>query len=478
MKRILLAVSAVLCLSACGQMQSSLGAGEASSGALDIGADQYIDDTSDDISKQPDIDAAEEVSAAGSKAVVATAMTSTERTRILNTVGLKGISKWVKPTLSTSFRRVTTVAALRQAITDANAGKIKRVVLGNATYTNPGLLKITRSGVQVVSENLHGAIIKGQALFVVENANDVLLMGMYFQDIVQVPGQRLNVFYLDSAERVRITRNRTARTYYGGTLFTVDYNSHDAQFDFNQVQYHCGLVIGIKSPGTQSMYDAGIRSSKRAIVIHNEFRDIADPECEKLNVTTATENGEVIMMGLGYQDGPDQNILGTFEYNLMERALGDEEGVSVKSNGNKVRFNVMRASNRASYNVRGGHDNELNRNILEDGTKHGVGIAGSFNVVSGNDIEAVYPLLLQYAQTNYLPTLDANISNNRFRASSYLIRLRQSDPVGTAPARNLLQANTVSFTSYRSQMIDASGNTSWTRFKQLNTVSGNTGLPQ
>jgi hypothetical protein len=139
----------------------------------------------------------------------------------------------------------------------------------------------------------------------------------------------------------------------------------------------------------------------------------------------------------------------------------------------------MRGSNRASYNVRGGKDNELNRNILEGGTKHGVGIAGTGNVVTGNDIQAAYPLLLQYASDGYLPTVSSTISNNTFRARSYLVRLRQGPTVTVTanPSGNRVENNTVTFADYTAQIVDARSYMTWTRFKQLNTVGANPGVP-
>ena len=407
-------------------------------------------------------------------------MTSEERQRILATVGLLGISKWEAPILSTSSRRVTTVSQLRTALADANAGIIRRIVLAPGTYSSPGPLIIRRNGIQVMSETLHGAVISGQAIFIVDNVDDVLIMGIHFKDIVRVPDQRTNVIYCDSSERLRVTRIRSERTGFragistGGPLFTVDYGSHDAQFDFNQVSFHSGLVIGVKSPGFLS----GV-SSKRVRIVHNEFRDIADPEGEQLDVSNQTENGEVVMLGLGYPDGHDQTIHATFEYNLMERALGDEEAVSVKSNGNTVRFNVMRDSNRASYNVRGGNDNVVKRNILEGGTKHGIGIAGTANLVAGNDIESTYPLLLQYESETYAPTVNATIAHNTFAARSYLIRLRQGpEVVVTAnPTGNRLDNNTVTFADYAAPILDARSYMTWARFQQYNTVGTNQGLP-
>jgi poly(beta-D-mannuronate) lyase len=257
-------------------------------------------------------------------------MTSTEKQRILSQVGLLGIGRWVRPTLATPSRRVTTVAELKSALVDANAGKIRRIVLAAGTYTAPGTLAITRSGVQITSESLHGAIITGAVNFTAVDADDVLIMGLRFRNL-----PKAKLFYAKSSERMRVTRVRT--DYTSGMIFQVDYGSHDPRFDFNRISFHNGHGVQVKSPAS-----AALSSSKRARILHNEFRDFADLEGDKLiEPDVYTEEGEIMMLGLGYQDGPDQTISSVVEYNLMERVLGDEEALSVKSNGNVIRFNVL-----------------------------------------------------------------------------------------------------------------------------------------
>jgi hypothetical protein len=170
------------------------------------------------------------------------------------------------------------------------------------------------------------------------------------------------------AHHVRLSRNVfqiTTPTEIGSVTVAAD----DSEIDHNTFQNKNthGVFLQISGPGEHAM-------SKRVHVHHNYF----------FNHTYGGSNGgESIRLGFSFrQQGSAQAIV---EYNLLEKANGDSEAISVKSSDNIIRYNTLRNS-RGQITLRHGNRNRVDGNLMLGGSS-GIRTYGNDHMVVNNVVQ-------------------------------------------------------------------------------------------
>lgn len=185
---------------------------------------------------------------------------------------------------------------------------------------------------------------------------------------------------------------------------------------------HC-LFVGSASVSLQVKVskDPGEGLPLRNHIHHNEFRDIP----------RYSPNGqEPIQIG----QGPgSHHILGTsVERNLFLRADGDDELVSIKTSGNKVRFNVAEDS-AGGISLRGGGLNLVEGNVLLR-TKRGIVVTGHRQTVINNFVDQPREegILVAVGSKRYRAATSCVIAHNTVIRADFPLRFSLRDPVMTA----------------------------------------------
>lgn len=237
---------------------------------------------------------------------------------------------------------------------------------------------------------------------------------------------------------------------------------HEAATD-NEVD-HC-LFVASNSTSIQIRMPiddhAGLPMRNR---IHdNEFRDIK----------RYSKNGqEPIQVGQG--PGNRYVLETSVEHNLFVRANGDDELVSVKTSGNKIRYNVAMDS-AGGLSLRGGGQNLVEGNVLLR-TKRGVVVTGDGQTVINNFIDqpAQEGILVAVGSKRYRAATNAVIAHNTVIRAGTPISFVLRDPVVmAAPVDNKIVNNI--FVARRSdqEVISANRHGPLDSYLTTNRVEGN-----
>ena len=223
---------------------------------------------------------------------------------------------------------VGTLANLTTRINSANPGD--QIILSNGVYTSTSAISVTRSGtatqpILITAQTIGGAQIFGApggstSGFYLNGCDYVVIQGFYFTHT-----NDLNIgdyFRVESgSSHCRITRNT---------------------FDFDPVQYWCYIK------GDDTEVDHNIFRNKvekgEYITLDGNYPDIG----QRLwvhdnylfnNQYPGSNGGENIRLGIGqYQLISSWAVV---ENNLLEKADGDPEAISVKSSDCVIRYNTL-----------------------------------------------------------------------------------------------------------------------------------------
>ena len=143
----------------------------------------------------------------------------------------------------------------------------------------------------------------------------------------------------------------------------------DAEIDHNQFvgKRTAGVFLQITGPGPSGM-------AQRTWVHHNYFAD---------HSFAGANGGEALRLGVSSRQHASAEAV--VEDNLFERVNGDQEAISVKSSGNIIRRNTIRAS-KGTITLRHGNDNVVDSNLLIGGTT-GIRVFGNDQTVINNVVQ-------------------------------------------------------------------------------------------
>ncbi|MFF0267909.1 polysaccharide lyase 6 family protein [Kribbella sp. NPDC004536] len=258
---------------------------------------------------------------------------------------------------------VTSLAELQQAIDSATAGTT--ITVANGTYAVPSGSPITisgRHGITIVAQSRGGVVLTGEQSFVLSASSDVAISGFAFRQstTLEIP---------TDCPRIRLTRNDFQLATTAGHWVVV--RGDDAKVDRNT--FHdkstLGVYLVIDGPGTEAM-------AQRTYIFRNYFRD---------HTYGCANGGEPIRLGVSGRALSTADA--TVEYNLFERCNGDPEAISVKSSGNKIRYNTVRGS-QGGIVLRHGNNNRVEGNYLLSGD-NGIRIYGNDHLIVNNYVDTV-----------------------------------------------------------------------------------------
>lgn len=259
---------------------------------------------------------------------------------------------------------VTSIAELQNAAANAVPGD--RIELADGSYKLSAGVRLTRSGtaaapITVAAAHLGKADLTGSTGFTFGDVSYVTVEGFRFLTTggLDVPS---------GAHFVRLSRNVFQITT-GTAIGSVTVAADDSEVDHNTFQNKNthGVFLQISGPGEHGM-------SKRVHVHHNYFFN---------HTYSGANGGESIRLGFSFrQQGSAQAIV---EYNLLEKANGDSEAISVKSSDNIIRYNTLRNS-RGQITLRHGNRNRVDGNLMLGGSS-GIRTYGNDHVVVNNVVQ-------------------------------------------------------------------------------------------
>jgi len=260
---------------------------------------------------------------------------------------------------------VDSVAALQTRIERARPGDVITVKNGTYAATSPLVVKAqgsARQPIRIIAESAGGVTITGTDGFdVVSPASHIVIDGFVFTHAAGKTHIR------PGATHVRFTGNVFEMSGDGAYLTVA---GDDAEIDRNEFRNKktVGNMIDVRGEGSQV--------ARRVRIHRNYFHDFTSPG-------PGTNGAETIrfgLSGLSLSRG-----LGTIEWNLFVRCVGENEMLSIKSGSNLIQDNTLLDSPGAQLTLRHGNENIVRRNYLR-GTD-GIRIFGDRNRVDGNYLE-------------------------------------------------------------------------------------------
>ncbi|WP_394834267.1 polysaccharide lyase 6 family protein [Pendulispora rubella] len=257
---------------------------------------------------------------------------------------------------------VSSIAKLQAALDAAAPGD--RIELANGSYTLSSPIRFSRSGtatqpITVAAQNVGGAELTGSALFEFGTLSYVTISG--FRVTTSAP-----VSISSKTNHVRFSRNTVQIS--GSTKNWLTVTANDTEVDHNTFQNKSTEGVFLQISGLTDDMAKGVK------VHHNYFYN---------HTFGGTNGGESIRLGLS--DRQHVSAGATVEHNLLEKANGDSEAISVKSSDNVVRYNTLRNS-KGSIVLRHGNRNRVEGNI-ELGGSSGIRLYENDHVIVNNLIQ-------------------------------------------------------------------------------------------
>lgn len=256
---------------------------------------------------------------------------------------------------------VSSLSALQSAMDKANPGD--RILLADGSYTTTAALTIKRSGtsaapVTIAAEHTGKAEIKGSSGFSFSGGVSwVVLEGFKLR-------HKANFSVPAGAVHNRLTR---LDIQLGGDGNWLTVSADDTEIDHNVFQNRtvAGVFLQILGPS-----DA---MATHVHVHHNYFFN---------HQFKGDNGGESIRVGLSTHQKFVAKAM--IEYNLLEKADGDAEAISVKSSENTVRYNTIRDS-RGFIVLRHGDRSVVEGNMLFGNS--GIRIHGNDHKIINNYVD-------------------------------------------------------------------------------------------
>ncbi len=212
------------------------------------------------------------------------------------------------------------------------------------------------------AESRHGVTIKNEGSFIVL-ADNFIIDGFIFKDNTEHPITIRSV-------NVEISNN-IFQSSRSGLVIKAFHRSIIRDNLFTDIH-----GISIMVPQVGLAYYKDYPPIKYVHIYNNSFKDIP---------RVASNGGEAIHLGYSFSLLPadyDNAINATIENNLFERADGDTEIISVKSDGNTITNNSF-VDSQGHLSIRMGYDNIIKYNFFKN-VSGGIRISGGDNTISKN----------------------------------------------------------------------------------------------
>ncbi|MFD3532959.1 chondroitinase-B domain-containing protein [Streptomyces sp. NPDC058664] len=264
---------------------------------------------------------------------------------------------------------VTSLSALQSAIDQAVAGD--RIVVADGTYTVPpggGIDLSGRNGtagapITIVAQSRGGVVLRGERSFLLDDCSNIVISGFALRQsgTLTVPV---------TSTGIRLTRN----DFQFAEVTPVDWllvEGDDVKIDRNRFHDKTteGIYVVVDGPGEKAV-------AQRTTIFRNHFSD---------HSYAGANGGESIRLGVSSRALSVADA--TVEYNLFERCDGDPEAISVKSSGNTIRYNTIRAS-RGGIVLRHGNGSTVEGNYLLGGAE-GIRVYGNDHLIVNNHLAAL-----------------------------------------------------------------------------------------
>lgn len=262
---------------------------------------------------------------------------------------------------------VSSMAELQTAINEAKAGT--NIILNNGNYSGEILISSEKGtkeqAIIIRAKNQGKAIIESEIKI---QSDYITLVGCKFEKqgsvIIEGKGCRLSHSSFSDSQA-----KKWVRVLPGSSNIEIDHNLFENKTNNTGVEKGCQLVQVIVRNQNEQHH-----------IHHNMFKDIPPGK-----VSNGYETLQLITENNPF-DPPEGNCNSVIENNLFIRCNGEPEVISVKSNGNIIRGNTLRAC-KGSMVFRHGDNNLATQNFFfgngEPGSG-GVRLQGSNQVVVNN----------------------------------------------------------------------------------------------
>ncbi|MFF5212347.1 chondroitinase-B domain-containing protein [Streptosporangium sp. NPDC000396] len=312
---------------------------------------------------------------------------------------------------------VTSVAELRTAIDKAAPGQ--RIVVADGRYSVDGDIPIKqKTGITIAAQTVGGVTFTGTGTFTFDRSSRVSVEGFVFR-------QQVGLAVPAGSTRIRIARNvfrlNESSTAKINWLTVEGDDTEIANNTFMNKTTH-GVFLQVSGPGSGM--------AQRVAIRRNHF----------YNHQWTGNGGESIR--LGYGDKEQVPAHAVVEYNLFEKAEGDDEALSVKSSDNVVRANTILGGRRGSLTLRAGDRTTVEGNFLIGGPI-GLRIYGENHTVVNNYIAGVgtdgIVLGAGYNSTHHRATGTRLLFNTVVNSGGLAVRVQG----GANPAKDCVIANNI-----------------------------------
>jgi poly(beta-D-mannuronate) lyase len=265
--------------------------------------------------------------------------------------------------------KVSSIAALQQAINDAKPGDI--ILVADGLYTTTQDIKISQAGtadkpITIAAEHGTAATISGVGGFsLVSPAAYIIIRGFKFT-------HEASKARTGSGTRFCEWTHNIFETPGTGDYLTIAGSDHQVDYNTFQNKDSLGKFIAIKGTGSQI--------AERLWIHHNYF---------KTHKNQGNRNGaEALQFGLsGFSLSSSNSVV---EYNLFEDCAGENELISVKASRVTVRYNTIRNCP-AQFTLRHGNFNQVYGNYFIN--TPGLRIFGDDHVIYSNHFENCNPAI-------------------------------------------------------------------------------------
>jgi len=226
------------------------------------------------------------------------------------------------------------------------------------------------------------------------------------------------------------------RILEGSSLIEIGYNTFQNKSYNSQYEKGCQLLQIVV-----------LNQNERHHIHHNFF----------YNITEGSGNGFETLQLITYQnpfDPPPGHSNSIIEHNLFERANGEAEIISIKSNGNIIRRNVFKDC-KGSLVLRHGDNNKVYGNFFSgtnEAKSGGIRIQGSGQLISNNYFQNLGSFGLGMVDCTpddlYVRVSEAEVLFNTFVNcnNTFEIGINHSKhPNGTPPINCLIEGNIIYF---------------------------------
>ncbi|HTD93041.1 MAG TPA: polysaccharide lyase 6 family protein [Chitinophagaceae bacterium] len=278
------------------------------------------------------------------------------------TLALLGSAK-----IQASTIKVSSIAALQQAINAAKPGDIILLTSGVYSTTNDitvGCVGAAGKPITIAAEKQGAAEITGAGgLNLVSPAAYVIIRGFKFTHTASKARSDAGTSFCEWTHNIFETPGV-------GEYLTIAGNDHQVDYNTFQNKHAMGRILAIRGSGSQV--------AERLWIHHNYFLNFPDQG--------GANGAETLQFGLsGFSLSSSHSIV---EFNLFEKCAGENELISIKASAVTVRYNTIRDCP-AQFTLRHGNHNEIYGNYFFN--TPGLRIFGDDHLIYSNYFENCNP---------------------------------------------------------------------------------------